>query len=231
MSLDEQNERRIEDTSKHAQNRANRSPEEHARDKAKNQKRMRSVRQNTLHKEKQPNCKQKRSSADDGSVDSYDLGAYIKRAVKIAKKHLHRTKMPDNPRAHQCYVCIVCDRVILGTESLRVMREDRLKEHSHRLGVHEYEQYHGIELPKILKKQYRVRGYPNMLLSRRERRIRKEWTTCAECKSAMKKRCITKFTPPKNAIANGFAIGQMPKKLKDKMAKRSKLTQKRFRTN
>ena len=165
-----------------------------------------------MHKEKQPNNKRKRSSADDGSVDSYDLGAYIKRAVKIAKKNLHQTKMPDNPRKHKCYVCIVCDRVILGTESLHVMRKDRLKEHSHRLGVREYEQYHGIELPEILKEQYHVPYFPDMLLSRRARRIRKGWTTCAQCKSAMTKRCITKFTPPKNAIANGFAIGQMPKK-------------------
>lgn len=209
-----QSEIREADTKKHAETRANMSPEEKELVRRYDKNRKQNERQNIPHNERKQNGKRKRSTADDESVDSYKLGAYIKRAVKIAKRHLHRTKIQDEPTKHQCHVCIVCDRIILGTESLRVMTKKKLKEHKHRLGVHEYEQYHGIKLPEILVKQYRVKGCPGMLLSPRARRIRNGWTTCAQCKSSMTKRHVAKFSPPVNSIANGFAGGQMPNKIK-----------------
>ena len=143
-------------------------------------------------------------------MDLKEFPKHVEYAVRQAKRHLHRTKHANDGNIHKAYVCIVCDCVILGTEPLKTINRDDLRKHKHRLGVDEYQQFHGYELTDLTKHQYCVNGFPKMLLSPRSRMIGKgKWVICGHCKYSMKPRHIFKG-PPKFAIANGFAIGEFP---------------------
>ena len=102
----------------------------------------------------------------------------------------------------------------MGNESLRTMTRQQLKPHKHRLGIREYEQYHKVKLSATLISQYHVPTLPNMLLSRRSRKIGKGWVTCAHCRSSLRPDTRLKTKPPKFAIANGFVIGEFPEEVK-----------------
>ncbi len=47
-----------------------------------------------------------------------EMSNAIERAMKEAKKILHRTQHPTNPHSHKAIVCIICDRFIIGTEKI-----------------------------------------------------------------------------------------------------------------
>ena len=156
---------------------------------------------------------QKRKVND--SMDLKEFPKHVEYAVRQAKRHLHRTKHANDGNIHKAYVCIVCDCVILGTEPLRTIHRDDLRKHKHRLGVDEYQQFHGYELTDLTKRQYRVNGFPKMLLSPRSRMIGKgKWVICGHCKYSMQPRHIFKG-PPKFAIANGFAIREFSNSIPD----------------
>ena len=94
-----------------------------------------------------------------------DFKESVDRAVKEALKFLHRTKFDDEPDFHQAYVCIICDCVIKGTESLCSLSDKQIKANSHRISVKKYEAFQNTSLPKELIKQYHVRNLPGLLLS------------------------------------------------------------------
>ena len=135
-------------------------------------------------------------------------------AIKKAKIALHSTKDPENPTKHKSNVCIACDCFIFSTDRICTITKAQLKVHRHRLGVHEYEQFHGVSLRPELIKQYHVRGCTNLLLSPRAKRLRQGWMICGSCKRSLShaKRISTK--PPKESIANGFVIGTFPSSIK-----------------
>ena len=116
-------------------------------------------------------CSNKRKHQADITTDDNDLSQVIDNVVRQAKKKLHRTKHPDDSTQHRAYVCIACDCFIMGNESLRIMTRQQLKPHKHRLGIREYEQYHKVKLSATLISQYHVPTLPNMLLSRRSRKL------------------------------------------------------------
>ena len=138
----------------------------------------------------------------------------IKRAVQEALRDLHRTKDANNPLKHRAHVCIVCDAFIIGTESINSLKTRDLKVHRQRLGVEEYRKYYGEEaLHPDLEKQYSVKGLEGMLLSPRARQDASGFSCCACCFSAMRPTLALK-NPPKFSIANGFATGCLPERIR-----------------
>ena len=89
----------------------------------------------------------------------------INRATKEAKQFLHRTRDPANPNMHRAPVCIICDRFIIGTETIHKLSKEDIGAHSGRLGVKSYEEYYQTTLKAEVKRQYQVQGLQDMLLS------------------------------------------------------------------
>ena len=94
-----------------------------------------------------------------------DMSNVIDRATKEAKQYLHRTQDPANPHMHRAIVCIICDRFIIGTETIHKLTKEDIGVHSGRLGVKSYEEFYQTTLKDEVKRQYRVQGLQDMLLS------------------------------------------------------------------
>ncbi len=75
-------------------------------------------------------------------------------ATKEAKQFLHRTQDPRNPHKHRATVCIICDRFIIGTETIHklTLTKEDIGAHSERLGVKSYEEYYQTTLKAEVKK-------------------------------------------------------------------------------
>lgn len=132
----------------------------------------------------------------------------------------------DPKLKQQANVCIICDRLIIGLEEVLWLSKDEILLNSSRLSIENYELYYRIQLPDILKKQYEVTfkdendnlddELVGILLSPRARRTRdKQFSCCKSCHYSITSGCKSEiFDPPKYAIANGFAIGSIPRVLK-----------------
>jgi hypothetical protein len=147
-------------------------------------------------------------------LDSLRHSIVIDPATKEAKQYLHRTQDPANPHMHRAIVCIICDRFIIGTETIHKLTKEDIGVHSGRLGVKSYEEFYQTTLKDEVKRQYRVQGLQDMLLSPRSRKYPDGYATCSICYSAMQPQMACKKTPPKFAIANGFVIGSFPREIK-----------------
>ncbi len=90
---------------------------------------------------------------------------FIDQATKEAKLFLHRTQDQANPNQHRATVCIICDRFIIGIETIHKLTKEGIRAHSKRLGVKSYEEYYQTTLKAEVKKQYQVQGLQDMLLS------------------------------------------------------------------
>ena len=139
----------------------------------------------------------------------------IELAIKDAKCILHRTQNHLDPHSHRAIVCIICDCFIIGIEPIQRLKINQIAKHSNRLSVKRYEEYHGQALKAEVIKQYQVnvKGLIGMLLSPRSRKDQDGYATCAGCYNGMSSNLVTRKTPPKFAIANGFVIGSFPQVL------------------
>lgn len=88
-----------------------------------------------------------------------------------------------------------------------------LKKPKHRLGVPEREDYHQVVLKDKLEEKYQVRGFPDMLLSRRSKKTGSEYCTCISCRVSLRPKNEDSGTPPTHVIANGFTIGEFPEEI------------------
>ena len=61
------------------------------------------------------------------AVNKDDDKDHIKSAMKEGLEELHRTKDVSNPLRHRVHVCIVCDAVIIGTESINRLNKTGLE--------------------------------------------------------------------------------------------------------
>ena len=138
----------------------------------------------------------------------------IRDSMKNATKCLHRTKDPENDKIHQMPVCLICDRFIIGADRVHRMSAKTVKKHMNVLSSQALEEYQNSPMHPELKRQYSVRGLPGLLLSPRARKSRLGYSTCSECFYQLKFKKPTDKKPPKLAIANGFAIGAFPDKIK-----------------
>lgn len=64
-------------------------------------------------------------------------------------------------------------------------------------------------MPDDLRNYYKIKDYPDMLLSPRANMNKNGYSCCETCNNSMNKRDIKK-KPPKLSIANGFVIGECP---------------------
>jgi hypothetical protein len=78
----------------------------------------------------------------------------IDRAAKEAKQFLHRTRDPANPHQHRAIVSIICDRFIIGIETIHKLTKEDICTHSKQLGAISYEEYYQTTLKAEVKKQY-----------------------------------------------------------------------------
>ena len=166
-----------------------------------------------IRKKKNAESHRKKRSRTSPEEKEADMSTVIKKAMKEAKKYLHRTMDEKNPSRHKAYVCIICDCFIHGTDSLCKLTSKEIRDHKQRLGVKSYEQYYRTRLHPELKEQYRVKGLPDILLSPRSRKYKNGYVTCSTCFSGMRPSMKNKKNPPKYSIANGFVIGSFPEKI------------------
>ena len=120
----------------------------------------------------------------------------IDRAMKEARRFLYRTQDPAKPHKHRATVCIICDRFIIGTETIHKLTKKDICAHSERLGVKSYEKYYKTTLKDDVKKQYQVQGLHDMLLSPRSRKYPDGYATCSVCYTGMQPQMAFKKTPP-----------------------------------
>jgi len=71
---------------------------------------------------KKPDCDFKRRNCEEMRHQSQsnreDMTNVVDNATKEAKQFLHRTQDPGNPHRHRTTVCILCNRFIIGTETI-----------------------------------------------------------------------------------------------------------------
>ncbi len=79
---------------------------------------------------------------DSRDCNREDMTNIIDCATKEAKQFLHRTQDPANPHKHRAIVCIICDRFIIGKETIHKLTKEDIGAHSGRLGVKSYEEYY-----------------------------------------------------------------------------------------
>ncbi len=91
-----------------------------------------------------------------------DMTNVIDHEMKEAKQFLHRTWDPGNPHRHRATVCIICDRFIIGTETIHKLTKEDFGAHSERLGVKSYEENYQTTLKAKVKRQYQVQGLQDM---------------------------------------------------------------------
>jgi SHAQKYF class myb-like DNA-binding protein len=160
--------------------------------------------------------------AKDHRVEFSDIGipklcdsVDIEGPMKEAQRLICRTGCDGSKTTHQANVCVICDRIIqLGAE-IHKLSKQRITRFKNQLGVDSYNEHHG-ELHQEVVKQYQVAGLEGLLLSPRSRRsINPDngditFEVCSQCLNGMKSADEGRESPPKHAIANGFAIGSIP---------------------
>ncbi len=111
-------------------------------------------------------------------------------------------------------MCIICDRFIIGTETIYKLTKEDSGSHSGRLGVKSSDKYYQTTRKDEVKRQYQVQGLQDMLLSPGSRKYPDGYATCSVCYTRMQPQMVYKKTPPKFSIANGFVIGSFPREIK-----------------
>ena len=88
-------------------------------------------------------------------------------AKALQVTNLNGDSMDD--RIHKSHVCLVCDCFVQGAhpKGVPTMKASDIKQHSHRLSIESYEEFHQVELKDELKKEYTVPGFDGLLLSKR----------------------------------------------------------------
>jgi len=147
----------------------------------------------------------------------YNIPVDMKGPIQQARKHEKEImKVDGKPNSLRIPVCVLCDRLIIGCETIHKITGERLCSQSQRISVKAYENYHQVKLKDELISQYSISGHnlDGLLLSPR---AKKSWNkdggiafeACSQCYKAWLNNDTD--NPPKHAISNGFAIGYIPK--------------------
>ena len=150
----------------------------------------------------------------DDSRDGYgfeiiDTKGPIQQARKYDQEFM---QVVGNPNAYRATVCVLCDRLVIGCETVHKITREELLSQSARISVESYEAHHQVTLKPELVSQYHISGLDKLLLSKRAKQAQRtdgttEFEACSQCYSSWLKK---HDTPPKHAISNGFAIGHIP---------------------
>jgi hypothetical protein len=196
------------------------------RKKLTQQQRQESLEQDRERKRRKRSLSRKRSHQSDGersssqTTDSSDVlldDESIRKASNDALEQLHKTIMYGGTGQHLANVCVICDCFIIGTEVVKSITDYQLQQHKERFSVRKYKEYHHMS-PDVegeldpyysLWKYYEVPQHEGMLLSPRAKKMGPNtWSCCQGCFSSIKPSKIGS-KPPRMAIANGFAIGEI----------------------
>ena len=135
----------------------------------------------------------------------------VKKAIQVV------TRTCRNNGKHQASVCVACDRIIKGTETIHLLSKERILLNKHRLGVATYEKHFVTSLNLTLVKQYEIQDLQGLLLSPRSYREGDNFEACSCCNSSLMPSVAKKSTkPPKWSISNEFVVGHIPRSLKIK---------------
>ena len=203
LSPEEQANERHSNTISRRQQRANLSPQQRESERL----------SNTESRRRQRETHQSNNSGDDIDDSSFEppTTERVNSLVLDAMRQVTRTMRPDG--THQATVCVVCDRLITGEDKVCKISKERLENNRHRLSVETYEENFG-QMHPLLVQQYAVEGLDKLLLSPRSYRDGDDFECCSSCFSSTKQSTAEKSVkPPKQAIANGFAIGHLPSTL------------------
>jgi hypothetical protein len=151
----------------------------------------------------------------------------LKEFINEIKESFARSNRSVNPKSgkfegdnwQQSCICVVCDCLIIGTEEVKALKKENIADSADRLSVSSYEEYYCMYLNRILVEQYQVEDTDlhGLLLSPRAKynKQTKEYTCCSSCyHSIVRGNKEERSSPPKFSIANGFAIGYIPKRIK-----------------
>ena len=125
-------------------------------------------------------------------------------AMKRALEYLLQTKVGTSEQYYQASVCVICDEFIIGTSPFVWLPKTKLLKHKTRLS--------NPDICESLKKCYQVDDdeLRDILLSPRAKcTINREYSCCSSCNDALRESRVNN-SPPKFAIANGWAIGTLP---------------------
>ena len=152
------------------------------------------------------------------------MESFEKSLEKIDKSFVHGNTVLDddgNPDVdrQRANVCVVCDRLIIGMEIVKSISKEQLTASAERLSVASYEEHYCISLKPSLVQQYQVDDddLKDLLLSPRAYHTKDNlnYTCCAPCFNSITRSDNngenSTSNPPKHAIANGFAIGHIPR--------------------
>jgi hypothetical protein len=138
----------------------------------------------------------------------------LKHAIKCDQKSMQVEGKVD---AFCLPVCLICDRAIIGCETVHKLAKKTVLATKAKFSIEKYNSYYDIELHAELIKQYEVEGLEGLLLSPRATKTTNastgdvHYSTCSNCYNSMKDK--KSDNPPRHAISNGFAIGQVPTRI------------------
>ncbi|KAL7451819.1 hypothetical protein ACHAWC_004215 [Mediolabrus comicus] len=153
-----------------------------------------------------------------GESCDYEIGVATTSPIQQARNHDQKRIMQvdGKPDACRAAVCVLCDRFIIGCESIHKITVESLRSQEKRISVKSYEEYHGVNLKETLVSQYQISGHElkGLLLSPRAKQTKTKdghiaFEACSSCYGAWQNK--DSDNPPKHAISNGFAIGHIPK--------------------
>ena len=138
---------------------------------------------------------------------------------RIDRRFCHSNTVIDSDGNRDCNsqranICVVCDRFIIGMEEIKLISKDLLIQNESRLSVLSYEEHFCTSLKRELIQQYEVEDDElwGLLLSPRAKCVDQDrYHCCSSCHdSCVRGNKEERSSPPKFAIANGFAIGYIP---------------------
>ena len=204
MSPEERDEKKAQARLYRKRKQASMSPEE------------REAKRNKMAAAARLNRQQKQASMSPEAEESIEESVVTTRPIQQARKHDQKRIMQvdGNPNAYRAAVCVLCDRLIIGCESIHKITAESLRSQKNRISVKSYEDYHQVKLKDKLVSQYHIRGHEleGLLLSPRAKETKTKngqvaFEACSSCYSAWNN---ANDAPPKYAISNGFAIGHIP---------------------
>ena len=106
---------------------------------------------------------------EENDKDSALVEVNADRPKKKAVKCLLSTSISNNNLVHQANVCVICDRLIIGTAKVCLLEKKTILAHKHRLSVESYNEYYGGTMHPDLERQYQIDDLNGILLPPRLR--------------------------------------------------------------
>ena len=149
--------------------------------------------------------------------DSISRKEPLERALELLTERTYIRHGEYDHDYHQACVCLICDRIIKGTDEIKFVRKTTILKNEHVLSIDYFNKSTNMAISPALQQQYQINDtdLQHLLLSPRSRRKNDRYICCNSCARFMQKGKAEKA--PKFAIFNGFAIGQIPDSIKNQL--------------